>query len=139
MALVTALSVVGTAAAELYGNLDIVGRSSAKVTGRTGSFKFARLQNNADPSTYSGTIEIAMWVTRSKYRGGTISGTRILKCRYDGLEGGYEYKNVTCRGRITSPRRGSYYVTLTAAEYDADDRQFYTEDYVTFPNKIRFR
>lgn len=32
VALVTTLSVVGTAAAELYGNLDIVGLSSAKVT-----------------------------------------------------------------------------------------------------------
>jgi len=136
MALLTALSVVGTAAAELYGNLDIVGRSSAKVTGRTGYFKLARLQNNADPSTYSGTIEVTMWATRTRYRGGTISGTRVLKCRYDGLEGGYEYKNLTCRGRITSPRRGSYYVTTTAAEYDADDRVFFTQDYVTFSNRI---
>jgi hypothetical protein len=139
MALVTALSVVGTAAAELYGNLDIVGRSSAKVTGRTGYFKIARLQNNAAPSSLSGTIEVAMWATRSRYRGGTISGTRVLKCRYEGLEGGYQYKNLTCRGRITAPRRGSYYVTLTAAEYDGDDRQFYTQDYVTFSNRIRFR
>ncbi len=139
MALVTALSVVGTAAAELYGNLDIVGRTSANVAGRTGYFKIARLQNNASPSSLSGTIEVAMWATRSKYRGGTISGTRVLKCRYDGLEGGYEYKNLTCRGRITSPRKGSYYVTITAAEYDGDDGQFYTQDFITFSNKIRFR
>lgn len=137
--LVAAFSVIGTAAAELYGNLDIVGRSSAKVTGRTGYFKLARLQNNASSTSFSGTIEVAMWATRTRYRGGTISGTRILKCRYEGLTGGYEYKNLTCRGRITSPRRGSYYVTLTAAEYDADDGVFYTQDYVTFSNKIRFR
>lgn len=86
-----------------------------------------------------GTIEVAMWVTRSKYCGGTISGTRILKCRHRGLNGGYEYKNLTCRGRIASPRKGSYYVTLTAAEYDADDGEFYTQDYETFSNRIKFR
>jgi hypothetical protein len=138
LALVTALSVVGTAAAELYGNIDIVGRTSANVAGRTGYFNIARLQNSAAPSSRSGTIEVAMWATRSRYRGGTISGTRVLKCRYDGLRGGFEYKNLTCRGRITSARRGSYYVTITAAEYDADDRVFYIQDYVTFSNRIRF-
>lgn len=139
MALVTALSVVGTAAAELYGNLDIVGRTSASIAGRTGYFKISRLQNNAPPSSFSGTIEVAMWVTRTRYRGGTISGTRALKCRYEGLEGGYEYKNLTCRGRLATPRKGSYYVTITAAEYDADDRVFYTQDYVSFSKKIRVR
>ncbi len=136
MALVTALSVVGAAAAELYDNRDIVGRRAAKVTERTGYFKLARIQNNAAPSSYSDTIESAMWATRTRYRCGTISGTRVLKDRYDGMEVGYEYKNLTCRGRVTTPRRGSYYVVITAAEYDADDRVFYTQDYGTFSNKI---
>lgn len=52
------------------------------------------------------------------------------------MEVGYEYKNLTCRGRVSTPRRGSYYVVITAPEYDADDRVFYTQDYGNLSNKI---
>lgn len=138
-ALLVSLGFMQAAEAQLYGDLAILGPVSAKVSGRTGSFKMASLDNNGDPAYYTGTIEVAMWVTRKRYTGGTISGAKILKCRYDGLWGGYQYPNLSCRGRISSPRRGSYYVTLTAAEYDAGSGQFYTGDFASFPKKIRFR
>jgi hypothetical protein len=34
------------------------------------------------------------------------------------------------------PKRGSYYLTITAGEYDGNSGAFYTEDYVNFPKKV---
>lgn len=127
-----------TAEAQLYGNLEIAGTTSVQLKGRTGSFKIAKLINYGDPATTTGTIELTMWATRSRYRGGTIVGAQVLTCQYDGLIGGYQYSKIHCRGRIAPPRRGSYYVTITAAEYDEETGEFFTQDYITFSKKFRF-
>lgn len=132
----TLVALTDTANAQLYGELDMSGTISGSATGKTGSFKVGRLINRGSPDYVSGTIEIAMWATRSRYAGGTISGTKLLKCRFAGLQGGYQYDQLSCSGRLTTPKKGSYFLTITVAEYDGENGAFYLEDYVNFPKKI---
>ena len=120
--------------AQTYGRLDISGRVGGRMSGGTASFSVQKLANWGAPGTYSGTIELALWATRSGYQGQAyLTGYKMLLCKYRGLNGGYYYSNLSCSGR--QRRRvphGRYVMTLTASEFGGS---YYIQDWVNFSRK----
>ena len=94
---------------------------------------------NSSSGGHSGSIKLALYLTTSKYYGGSISGYALGEYRFnpDYLNGGQYFYNIdkTTSFSVTPPD-GDYYVTLLLLEYQSND--FYIVDYVTFNNTISF-
>ncbi len=112
--------------------------SSTKITTTVSSGSDGRIMNNR--STSSGSLKLKLYLTSSKYDGGSISGYAMADYTLkDGspLEGGHYYYDITFSDTNGFPPYGTYYVTLVLLEYDGDDDTYYIEDYLNFSNLIK--
>jgi len=94
-----------------------------------------KIVNNA--SSTSGTVKISLYLTDTKYAGGSINGYALANNKFDQLEGGYYYHDVDKQLNFdASPPSGNYYVTLLLLEYTNDG--FVIRDYISFENLLAF-
>lgn len=127
-----------TSYAQTFGQLDIIGNVEVALKGRKLSSKVAQLANVGSSNAISGSIELGIWVTRSKYSGqSSIAGYKVYNCNYQGLQGGFAYYNLNCGGNMkrTVPS-GNYYVTIVASEFNGSE--YLIEDWHTFSKKFKF-
>lgn len=90
---------------------------------------------NHDINEKSGDLQIAVYLTTTKYLGGTIDGYEIATQDCGQLFAGEMYKiNELTLNYEKNPAPGSYYVTLILEQYDNDN--FYIVDYLGENEKI---
>lgn len=116
---------------KLAGNWTYRVNNSSKTVQITGD----KISNNTDGGL-SGTIKLRLYVTQSKYYGGSLSGYILAECTFDQLKGGYYYYDINKQLDFYSrPAEGTYYVTLCLLEYSDG---YYIVDYLNFDGTLTF-
>lgn len=93
----------------------------------------AKIENNSAGGK-SGTLKIILYLTATKYSGGSISGYPLAEYTFGQLEGGYYYHDIDKRLDFSStPPVGNYYLTLCLCEYN---ESYYIKDYLNFDNLL---
>lgn len=124
-------TVVENLGIKLSGNWSYSMDFSEQTTHITG----AKIINNE--SSTSGTVKISLYLTDTKYAGGSINGYALANYKFDQLEGGYYYHDVDKQLNFdASPPSGNYYVTLLLLEYTNDG--FIIRDYLSFDDLLAF-
>jgi hypothetical protein len=96
------------------------------------------LTNAGSPGSVSGRIEVAIWLSKQPYPGsGQPDGTRLAKCRVEGVAGGESVVNLSCSAKIRPIKRGKYYIIVTASELEASSGSFLVRDSYTFSKRLR--
>jgi hypothetical protein len=117
------------------GSLGIEGSGSWEISGSSIVIGAAKVANGRSGGS-SGSLRLQIWATTSPYSGGGISGYVIGTLNLDPLPGGYSYNNLSRAVNYTAPPSGTYYTTLTLAEYDSGS--YGIVDYLTFSGTSTF-
>lgn len=96
----------------------------------------AKIDNNATEGK-SGTIKISLYLTDTKYNGGSITGFAIANCSFEPLSAGYVYNDIdkTLNFDVYPPSK-NYYITLLLLEYT--DNGYVIKDYLNFDGTLAF-
>ncbi len=92
--------------------------------------------HNKRRSGRSGTLKLAIWVTKYRYRGGTISGYVIGETTLGQLYANKYYADVSRTVNYYRPPRGRYYTTFVLSEYR--NGRYLTVDYITYDTRKPF-
>lgn len=96
----------------------------------------AKIENSATEGK-SGTVKLSLYLTTTKYTGGSITGYALIDYQLDQIEAGYYYHDIN---RVinfnVNPPSGNYYVTLLLMEYT--DNGFVIKDYLCFDDLLAF-
>lgn len=83
----------------------------------------------AGPERESGVIKLEVYVTNTRYSGGSITGYVLSECEFNPLEAGYYYDNINKVLDLVPPPTGIYYVALILSEYFYG--RYYIVDYLS--------
>lgn len=117
------------------GDLDLSGTVAYNIKGSNCNLKAEKVSNNRDGGT-SGTLRLRLWATKSRYKGGSITGYVVATRRLGQLQGGYYYSDIKGKVPVKRPPGGSYYMTMALEEYSGG--RYYIVDYINFSNKQSF-
>lgn len=96
----------------------------------------AKIENKATEGK-SGTVKLSLYLTKTKYSGGSITGYALIDYQLDQLQGGYYYHDINRTINFNvNPPSGNYYVTLLLMEYT--DNGFVIKDYLCFDDLLAF-
>jgi len=90
-------------------------RWQSSYEGGTVEIDVAKISHRRTGNT--GTLKLAVWLTKAPYSGGTLSGYEIGEVRKDPLKPGFYYENVKNVARFVPPPAGSYYASLVLSEW----------------------
>ena len=94
---------------------EIEGSTSYRISGKSAFINAAKIVNKGDST--SGTLQLRLWATKTRYTGGSINGYVVATRRLGELSEVTATIRFKERSRIKKPRRGSYFMTLTLEEY----------------------
>jgi hypothetical protein len=83
--------------------------------GGTLDLKVDKISHNRTGKT--GSLRLAVWATKSPYKGGDISGWQLGFVDKKALEPGYSYNDVENVARLKRPPAGTYHMSLVLSEY----------------------
>ncbi|MEM6823143.1 MAG: hypothetical protein AAF558_14525, partial [Verrucomicrobiota bacterium] len=85
---------------------------------------------NENSNGSTGSLEIRLWATKKKYKGGSIDGYILGKFDKDPLKAGYYYGEISKRVKAYKPPKGTYYLTMTLGELKGE--KYTILDYIRF-------
>ncbi len=124
---------VRVAGGAYIGDVRILGLARWQVTGSSVNLYVEQVRNVCNLGT-SGSLRLDLWATTTPYAGGTITGYRFGSTVLNPLTGGYAYNNIDRTLTYTKPPDGTYYVTLTLAEYH--NGNYLSIDYLNYTNRL---
>jgi len=65
----------------------------------------------------TGSLRLALWATKSTYKGGSINGYQIGYVDKKALAPGYSYTDVKNVAKLKRPPEGTYHMTLVLSEF----------------------
>lgn len=87
--------------------------------------------NNPSKENATGTLKLELWALGAPHKGGAISGHVIGEAKFDGLNPGSGYSNISKTVNASLPKvRKAYYLCLVLAEYKGG--AYVTTDYRNF-------
>ncbi|MBP1612692.1 MAG: hypothetical protein H6Q13_140 [Bacteroidetes bacterium] len=96
----------------------------------------AKIENNATEGK-CGTVKISLYLTDTKYTGGSITGYALIDYQLDQLSAGYYFQNIDKLLNFkVIPPSNNYYVTLLLMEYTTTG--FVIKDYLCFDDLLAF-
>lgn len=85
----------------------------------------------------TGTLKLAVWATKSPYKGGAISGWELGSVTKAALKPGYTYSDVINTAKYTKSPAGTYYVHILLSEFQ--DGGYKTVAHLTSGNTTDFK
>jgi hypothetical protein len=127
-------SPVRVAGGAFVGDVEILGLTSWQVGGSSVSLYVEQIRNICDLGT-SGSLRLDLWATTAPYTGsGPITGFRFASTALNPLTAGYVYDNINRTVTYFEPPDGTYYVTLTLAEFH--NGEYLTIDYLNYGSRL---
>ena len=124
---------VRVAGGAYIGDVRIVGLTTWQVIGSSVNLYVEQVRNVCDLGS-SGSLRLDLWATTTPHIGGTITGYRFASTVLNPLTGGNVYNNINQTLTYGKPPDGTYYVTLTLAEYH--NGNYLTIDYLNYTNRL---
>jgi hypothetical protein len=118
--------------------LNIQGSLSFRISKGRVLLRLGEISNTSSPGVASGKLELSLWLSKNPYDGSApLKGSRLAKCRLDGVIGGDTVANVSCGAKLRWISRGKYYVIITLSELDSSTDEFVERDFFTFSKRIK--
>lgn len=83
--------------------------------GGTVDLNVGKISHNRTGTT--GSLRLALWATKSAYKGGNINGYQVGYVDKKALAPGYSYTDVKNVAKLKRPPEGTYHMTLVLSEY----------------------
>jgi hypothetical protein len=94
-------------------------RYQASNEGGTVEMQVAKISHRRTGNT--GSLKLAVWLTKAPYRGGQLHGWEIGQVRKDPLKPGFVYNDVKNVAKYVRPPAGDYYGSLVLFESDGQE------------------
>jgi hypothetical protein len=115
--------------------LSLTGSSSYNCNGTSCVLNAGQVTNDGSYYSITGTLQLELWATSSRYAGGSINGYRIATYQLGQLRANQYFYNISSG---TVPQQSSFgsmcYATLVLAQYVSGSYQIF--DYVTFSSTL---
>jgi hypothetical protein len=100
---------------------NLVGPWKWAFSGETGNLDIhvAKITHTRSGST--GSLKLAVWATKSPYRGGGIEGFQLGAVTKAALKPGYSYSAVKNVAKFKMPPSGGYYISLVLSEFNGQE------------------
>jgi hypothetical protein len=124
---------VRVAGGAYIGDVRILGFTSWQVLGSSVNLYVEQVRNVCNLGS-SGSLRLDLWATTTPHTGGTITGYRFGSTVLNPLTAGSAHNNINQTLTYTKPPDGTYYVTLTLAEYY--NGNYLIIDYLNYTNRL---